>query len=595
MKWTVWGSEAGIFLKQIKQQGFNHAMRAILWRLRMATAKLHLQAQEKLGWYRYSDWIRDHERGQGLTPEPLLNPQLSYFVQISASSQSYLKDTLDSLVKQSYSHWKAYVYSTNSETPDTLINFYQHEPRIHWLLSAQVSPQFERIREQSGDWLGFLNAGDILSTHALAFFVSQMELHPDATIVYSDADKLTPDGLTRHDPSFWPDWSPELLLSVNYLTRGLFRRAELLKAAANAVDLEEAILRGSEGTGRIIHIPQVLCHVRDGQTFPWFADIFHPNNLKAHLERSGLQGVTVQNSSTTGTPQFTWAYAQTLVSIIILSRDQVGWLKRCIDSILTQTTYPHYEIILIENNSRERETFSYYEQLKSIPQVKVFIHNQAFNYSAFNNWGVQHAQGDLLLFLNNDIECIDPGWLDELARWACRPEVGIVGAKLLYPDHTIQHAGLVVGLEGHANHIFAGCQEGYGGIFGSVEWYRDYSAVTGACMMMRKAVYEQVGGFDENYLLAFNDIEICLRTIQAGYRVVYTPFARLIHHEGATRSTYKPAADISLASQHLKPLIEQGDPFFNPNLSLMSRIPTLHRRGELSAIKKLELISEFLS
>ena len=200
-----------------------------------------------------------------------------------------------------------------------------------------------------------------------------------------------------------------------------------------------------------------------------------------------------------------------------------------------------------------------------------------------------------MLFLNNDIEAIDPIWLEEMVRWASRPEVGVVGGKLLYPNRTIQHAGLVVGMEGHANHVFAGCQESYSGLFGSTEWYRDYSAVTGACMMMRRNVFEQVGGFNEAYHLAFNDIEICLRTIQAGYRVVYTPFARLVHHEGATRSTYKPSTDIKLATHHLKPLIQQGDPFYNPNLSLMNRIPTLRRHDEVPSLQRLEMITKYLS
>jgi GT2 family glycosyltransferase len=279
--------------------------------------------------------------------------------------------------------------------------------------------------------------------------------------------------------------------------------------------------------------------------------------------------------------------------MIILNRDRVGLLKRCIDSILSETTYPHYEIILVENNSQNQATFAYYYHLSTLPQIKVFEYNQPFNYSAFNNWGVQHTSGDLLLFFNNDIECIDSGWLDEMVRWSTRPDIGIVGAKLLYPNGTIQHAGLVVGLEGHANHIFAGNNEGYNGLFGSVEWIREYSAVTGACMMMRRSVFDQIGGFDENYSLAFNDIEICLRAILAGYRVVYTPFARLVHHEGATRSNYKPSADIKLAYQHLKPLIEQGDPFYNPNLSRLLRTPTYRRSGEISPVERLNQILEY--
>ena len=594
MKLALWSSEAGLFFQQIKQQGFFHAIKAALWRFRLALSKQYIHLQDQLGWYRYADWIRECETIQVEIPEPGSSQHFLFLIASSAYNPSFVIDTLASLLAQSYPHWEACVYVADSKTLDSLVNSFKGETRIHWSLSAEVLPQI-KPDEFTADWLGFLNSGDILSSHALSVFASRLEAQPDGTILYSDTDKVSLDGLTRHDPSFWPDWSPELLLSVNYLSRALFHRQEFVNAAVNSAPLESAILRCTEKASQIIHIPQVLCHIRDGQTPAWFGDSFLPENLIGHLERCGLKDVTYQGSSSTATSQFSWSYPQPMVSIIILTRDRVRLLKRCIDSILAETQYPQYEIILVENHSQEHETFTYYEHLKSNPKVKIFTYDQVFNYSAFNNWAVQHARGHLLLFLNNDIECIDPGWLDEMARWSSRLDVGIVGAKLLHPDHSIQHAGLVVGLEGHANHIYAGCPEGYRGYFGSVDWYRDYSAITGACMMMRKAVFEQIGGFDESYSLAFNDIELCLRAIQAGYRVVYTPFARLIHYEGATRSTYKPPSDIQLASQRLKPLIERGDPFYNPNLSLMRRIPTLSRRGEISPVKKLDLITEYFS
>ena len=594
MRLASWGSEAANLFQRIKKRGVLHAVKYLIWRIRLASFKRYILLQDRCGWYLYGDWIHDNESNPGLLPVTNSNPGITFLIINSASGVAYLKDTLNSLQAQSYPNWEASVYIKDKDILEHLKSIYPDESRLHWTLCTEIPPVISPEAESTGDWLGFLNAGDTLANHALTVFVSQMESHPSASIIYSDTDQLSPDGATRHDPSFWPDWSPELLLSVNYLSHALFRRDALLMASANGYNQEATLLRCTELADQIIHFPQVLYHLRDGQTSPWFGVYIQPNNLVAHLERNGLRGVAYQTSPKTGTPQFTWSADQPLVSIIILNRDHVELLKRCIDSILSQTTYPHFEIILVENNSQERETFAYYEHLNSIPQVKVIAHDQTFNYSAFNNWAIQFTHGELLLFLNNDIECIDPGWLAELARWASRPEVGVVGAKLLYPNHTIQHAGLVVGLEGHANHIFAGCREGYHGIFGSVEWYRNYTAVTGACMMVRRSVFDQIGGFDENYSLAFNDIEICLRTIQAGYRVVYTPFAPLFHHEGATRSTYKPSSDITLASQHLRPLIERGDPFYNPNLSLMIRTPTLRRRGEISAINKLDLSTEFL-
>jgi GT2 family glycosyltransferase len=594
MKWAFKGFELGIFFQQIKQQGFSLAVQAAIWRLKMVLAKTSIQLQDRFGWYRYQDWIRENEAARQVSIPGNLQPRFSLFILCQASSPSLLKDTLDSLLIQTYFHWEALVYIDYPETYNSLKSGYSSDPRIHWRSTSKASLQIILDQELSGNWLGFLISGDILAEECLANLVSGIEAHQGATMMYSDTDRLSMDGKIRHSPSFWPDWSPELLLSVNYLRRAYISRDSFVNSAGNAPDFEDTLLRCTESAPQIVHIPRVLCHIRDSQAASWFGEYFQNKNLFSHLERSGRHGIQVNTSTVTSAVQVTWASAQPLVSIIILTHDQVALLKRCIESIISKTTYPQFEIILVENNSQYPETFDYYQRLKSEPRVKLLVHDQAFNYSAFNNWGAQSAQGDLLLFLNNDMECIHPDWLDEMARWACQPEIGVVGAKLLYPNHTIQHAGLVIGLEGHANHVFAGCREGYAGLFGSTEWYRDYSAVTGAAMMLRKTVFEQIGGFDEAYSLAFNDIELCLRSSQAGYRVVYTPFARLIHHEGATRSTYKPASDIKLASQHLRSLIEQGDPFYNPNLSAMRRVPTFRRRGETSALQRLDQLTRYL-
>ena len=220
--------------------------------------------------------------------------------------------------------------------------------------------------------------------------------------------------------------------------------------------------------------------------------------------------------------------------------------------------------MIVDNNSQEADTLAYYAQLQQAPNTVVLKNQTAFNYSAYNNLGARHAHGDLLLFLNNDVEAIDPCWLDELVQWAERREIGAVGAKLLYPNGTIQHAGIVVGMEGHGSHVFMGQREGYTGPFGSVDWYRDVSAVTGACLMMRREVFEKIGAFNEDYLLVFNDIEICLRVLAHGYRVVYNPFARLIHYEGKSRGRYIPPDDIRLGYEHLKDLVAQGDLLLQP-------------------------------
>jgi GT2 family glycosyltransferase len=316
-----------------------------------------------------------------------------------------------------------------------------------------------------------------------------------------------------------------------------------------------------------------------------------PSDLTAHLQRCGVVNARVEESSIE-TPRFTWPTTNRLVSIIIPSKDHVEYLQRCLESIWRVTQYPNYEIVIVDNDSLERRTLDYYTCLRQTPGVTVVECRDAFNYSAYNNRGAHQGRGDILLFLNNDVEVLDPDWLDELERWVERPEVGIVGAKLLYPDGIIQHAGIVLGMEGHASHVFGGLRDGCTGPFGSVNWYRDVLAVTGACMMVRREVFEALGGFDEQYVLVFGDIEICLRAVARGYRVVYTPFARLIHYEGKSRAHYIPATDIRLAYRHMKTWVERGDPYYNPNLSHAVRFPTLRRRGE-APLERLRKIVEY--
>jgi len=224
------------------------------------------------------------------------------------------------------------------------------------------------------------------------------------------------------------------------------------------------------------------------------------------------------------------------------------------------------------------------------PRIRIIDAPGPFNYPAVNNLGARHATGDYLLFLNNDIEVLEPDWLDEMVRWAARPEIGTVGAKLIYPYHRIQHAGIVLGLEGHAGHVFAGAREGTDGPFGAVEWYRNYLALTSACVIIRRQTFEAAGGLDERYQLAFSDIELGVRLVEAGYRNLYTPFARLRHHEGNTRGKSVGLPDMERGYEDLAGIVAAGDPFFNPNLSLASLLPRLAEPGQEAAIDRLRRV-----
>jgi GT2 family glycosyltransferase len=591
MKSAPSGSAERSHFQHSQQPGIIRKLRSIPWRLGMALNKGYYRFQDWSGLYSYQDWCRKFEQ-RNMEYADSTDICISLIIRVTASSPQLLKDTCSALTQQSYPNWEAHLIGDVNDTKIDLPVGFKEDPRIKWVRDLSTPLWKAGINAVKGDWVVFMNSGDTLSADALAIAARAIMDNPTAIMVYPDTDQLSEPKLTRHSPRFWPDWSPDLLLSANYLTASFIHKRELVESAQKTDNLEVALLLCVEMAGKIIHIPNVLYHQCNSQTKPWMEATFQKGNLIAHLERGGLKNVSAHRSSNRPV-QFTWEFGKPVISIIILTRDKVELLKQCLDSIRNNTSYQNFEVILVENNSRQAETFAYYESLNSNPRVRVLDHNLAFNFSAFNNWGAQQSTGEVLLFLNNDIQCFEPGWLEELARWASRPEIGVVGAKLVYPNGAIQHAGVVIGLEGHANHIFAKKAQGYQGIFGTDEWYRDYSAVTGACLMLRREVFDQIGGFDEQYSLAFNDIELCLRAANAGYRVVFTPFARLIHHEGATRAKHKPASDIQLAWQHLQPLIEQGDPYYNPNLSLSLRVPSLRRPGETPAVERLAQIIEF--
>ncbi|OQY34963.1 MAG: hypothetical protein B6243_05165, partial [Anaerolineaceae bacterium 4572_5.2] len=416
---------------------------------------------------------------------------------------------------------------------------------------------------------------------------------PDTDIIYFDEDKLTADGKTRIEPFFKPEWSPHLLLATNFLMHSIFRRELALQAGAFSAEMDGAqdwdlAFRCVEKTNKIAHIPKILYHWRkvegsaagDANAKPWATDA-QLRSVSNHLTRQGVRGAQVSQSQF-GIIRVQWPHNQPKVSIIIPTKNNAKLLLACLSSIFDKTTYQNYEIILIDNNSTEAAALHYLGLLKRDSRVKIIEYSGQFNYSEANNLGVQQADGDVFVFLNNDTEILDGSWLDDLVGWAVQPHVGVVGAKLIRPDGTIQHAGMVMGLAGHGSHVFDGAPENRHGIFGMAEWYRDYQAVTGACMTVRREVFEALGGFDENYRIGYGDIELCLRAVSANYHVIYTPFARLLHHEGGSRGFFIPPSDVLRASVQMLPWVAANDPYFNLNLSYIKRIPALTQPDEMS-------------
>ena len=574
-----------------KSKGIWEAAQGITWVIKTSLTKRYIRLQDRWGLFTYEEWFQLNE-AETQPPLPAqTNWLFGFLIPYTAGASSLLRETLDSLEAQSYPYWEiCLIYESRHASevaniqrfnarPDARINQLQHDP-----IQASLKAGTESL---NGQWVGVLGCGDTLSPHALTSIVDIIHENPDTDIIYSDEDQLSPDGETRLRPFFKPDWSPELLLSINYLSHAIFSQDAFKQAAGSGSDYADIVYRCADQACHPLHIPKVLLHIRQGVMNPWISKESHQLRRLRHIHPEAVQDLS-------GQPNWTDPSVEgTLISIIIPTKDQVLYLQQCIDSLLNKTRYRNFEIILVENNSHEPQTFEYYDRLRQVPGVRIVEYSGKFNYSKANNLGARHARGEVLLFLNNDVEIIDPDWLEELYVCSCVPAVGAVGGKLLHPNNRIQHAGIVVGMEGHASHVFAGVIDGYTSVFGSTDWYRNYLAVTGACMAMRRDVFDTVGGFDENYRLIFSDVEICLRIGEAGYRIVYTPYARLIHHEGRTRFRRIPPQDIERAADHLRQIVSIGDPFYNPNLSYTVRVPTFKRGFEETPLNRLDNILRF--
>ncbi len=537
-------------------------------------------------------------------------PLVSLVVTVRDTPEAFLRECLASVEAQVYPQWELVLVDDASSASHVarLLSEAEHRtPRIRVVsLRTRQGPARATsagIEAARGDFIGFLSPEDTLAPHALAEVVLALsadkehgqEQGPD--IVYADEDRLDAEG-HRSAPFFKPDWSPDLLRSVDYF--GPFvvvRRATLLKAGGPREGYEgaegyELHLRLTEASERIGHVPRLLCHRRSG------SESFTPEAVKRagcralseHLKRRGVEAEV--SSPTPGSYRVRYAVrGQPKVSIIVPFKDRPDLLDTLVTSMLARTTYPNYEVLLVSNNSTKPETFALLERLTD-PRLVKLTWDFPFNYPAINNWAAKQARGELFLFLNNDMEVVEPGWLDELVAQAQRPEVGAVGAKLLFPEGTVQHAGVVVGITGFAGHPFWRLPEGpISTPFGHAEWTRNWLSVTSACVMVRRQVWESLKGFDERFQVCGSDVELGLRLNAQGLRVVCTPFAKLIHHESASRrSDAIPEADYWLSYAAYRPWLKRGDPFYNPNLSLLSVDCDLRRHeedGEALAVRTL--------
>jgi GT2 family glycosyltransferase len=309
--------------------------------------------------------------------------------------------------------------------------------------------------------------------------------------------------------------------------------------------------------------------------------------IAKHLNQQGLNEVSYEERF--NLPRFIWKVRDPSVAIVILTKNHHQYLENLLKSINNHTRDSKHKILIVDNGSDDQATLAYYEKIDKVQNIKIVAYDKPFNYSEAINLGVGSSDSDLVLLLNDDMKVGNDIWLDELTQWAIEPEIGVVGAKLLRTNHTIQHAGIIMGLNGFAGHLYLNAPEHYDGLFGPVDWCRNVLAVTGACQMVRRAVFEAAGGYDEAYQLAFGDIDFCLRVNQLGYRNMVTPFANIFHYEGQTRGYTTPMGDILKGLEEMEGILIEGDPYFSPHLTL-TRIPKcdLSSSSKASRIQQIE-------
>ena len=537
----------------------------------------------------YREWVKKHETDIW-NPSQVRDaihlfayaPKISIVMPVFNTQREHLQKAVESVRDQYYENWELCICDDSSRAGHIrpmLEAWSRADQRIKVVFSDNnggiSAASNQAMGLVSGEFVGFLDHDDELSPAALYEVVKLLQVHPEADVIYSDEDKLEKND-RRSDPFFKPDWSPEYLYSLNYVCHfGVYRKQHVEAVGGLRTEFDgsqdyDLLLRVVERTQNIFHIPEVLYHWRKslgstalaGQAKAYSTDAGQ-RAIAEHLRRSGVAATVVSSEAPNRYRVRAAITDDPLVSIIIPTRDAVEVLERCIRSIETRTDYPNYEIVIIDNGSSEAETLKFFSKLRH----RVIRMDEPFNYSRLNNFGVQHAKGDFLLLLNNDTEVISPGWMRAMLELCHLPEVGVAGAKLYYPDRSIQHAGVVLGIKGVAGHshkYFPARNRGY---FDSLTCIRNYSAVTAACMLVRRDAFEAVGGFDEELRVAFNDVDFCIRVREKGYRIAWTPYAELYHHESATRGFDLDPREIELMKRRWKETLV-NDPYYNRNLTL---------------------------
>ncbi|WP_282177097.1 glycosyltransferase family 2 protein [Vibrio nereis] len=565
-------------------------------------APIHAKAQIE----HYDEWLKVNEHIPSLEYQKVQSDKLQVKPLFSIIMPTYntdpvlLEECIESVLNQGYENWELCIAddaSTNSLTKDALLRYAEQDSRIKVTfreLNGHIcQASNDALSLATGDWITLLDHDDLLASHALLSMAKAINANPSADIFYSDEDKISVDGM-RSDPHLKPQWSKDLLYSHNYISHlGVYRKEIINEVGGFRVGFEgsqdydlllrcikhiESRLTFGELKHKIIHIPHILYHWRvlEGSTALNEEQKDYSQNAGLKALQDALPNTLVEKGELPNTYKVNWPIPadEPLVSLIIPTKNGQDLVKQCIESIEEKTSYSNWEILLVDNQSDKPDDIAYFEQLAADQRIQLLNYDKPFNYSAINNYAIEYAKGSIVVLLNNDVEVINPEWLTEMVSLCLRGDVGCVGAKLYYPNNTLQHAGVVLGLGGVAGHSHKYFDKQHDGYFKRLKIRQNLSAVTAACLAVRKEVYLQVGGLNETDLtVAFNDVDFCLKVHTAGYKNIWTPYAELYHHESISRGTEntpEKQARFGAEIDYMKRIWRNellNDPYYHPLLT----------------------------
>ena len=553
-------------------------------------------------WYRKNCATKDELKKQRNENFSIDAPKFSVLVPLYNTPLNFLDEMIESVIKQTYGNWELCLADGSDEAHiqevyQEVKKYQKKDARIKYKklesnegISGNTN---EALKMATGDFIALFDHDDLLTEDALYNFAKAILDNKDVDCIYSDEDKIDSDTGKLFDPHFKPDYNIDMLCSVNYICHLFAVRKELtdkyggFRKEYDGSQDHDFILRMTEKSRNTVHIPKILYHWRshanstsENPESKMYAFESGKRAILGHYERiwPELKIDRIENGISLGIYHTIWHFDEyPLISVIIPNMDHTEDLDKAIRSMNEKGTWPNLEFIVVENNSQKKETFEYYEKIqKEYSNVKVVKYTGKFNYSKINNFGVKYAQGEYYLLMNNDIELIAPDSVKEMMGYCQREDVGIVGARLLYEDDTIQHAGVIVGI-GVADHIFKNQISEVGTYFNRAMIAQDYSAVTAAVLLVKKSLFDELHGLDESFEVAFNDIDFCLRAREKNKLVVYNPYACFHHYESKTRGkdqnlekNNRYMSEVNRFMSRWDKYYKHCDPFYNPNLSLMN-------------------------